>query len=121
MSKKILLIEDDSQLQKMYKQRFVEEGFEVISATGGKEGLRLVRQNTPALIILDIMLPGGMNGFDVLEILKKDKNLKAIPVVVLTNLATEGSVAREIGASDYLVKIENTADVVVEKVKNLLK
>lgn len=118
---KILLIEDDTLLQKLYQGKLADEGFKVVVTEKGKEGLQLVKTNGFDLIILDIMLPGGINGFDVLEVLKKDKALSQIPVIILTNLESEEKVAREIGAADYLIKVKVTPQQIVERVKKILK
>ena len=118
---KILLIEDDSQLVKLYQDVFVDAGFKVLTATTGKKGLEYARSENPDLILLDIMLPNGMNGFDVLEQLEKDGKLKRIPVFVLTNLDSEEKVAKEIGAADYIIKAHVDPSEVVERVKKVLK
>lgn len=117
MAQKVLIIEDDGEIQSLYKDRLTAEGFEVIQETSGNKGFFAAKDNNPDLIILDIMLPGGINGFDVLEKLKKDSRYKRIPVVVLTNLDSEEKVAREIGAVDYVVKANASLDEVVAKVK----
>lgn len=118
--KKILIVEDDIEAQDLYKQIFSAEGYEIVQAVNGQEGIQLTRTSNPDLIILDIMLPGGLNGFDVLEQLKRDENLKKIPVLILTNLDTEEKTARLIGAADYVVKTNVTLDQIVQKVKNHL-
>ncbi len=118
---KILFIEDDAQLVELYTGVLEDEGFVVLTAQTGNVGLSLARDKKPDLIILDIMLPGGMNGFDVLEQLEKDVELKKIPVVVLTNLDTEEKVAKEIGAKDYIVKAENDPKDVVQIIKKYLR
>jgi len=120
--KKILVIEDDSKLLNVYVQLFSGEGFEIIQAPTGQEGLEAAKKNSPNVIILDIMLPiGKMNGFDVLEQLKMDQNLKNIPVVILTNLDSEIKTAMSMGASDYLVKSNSSIDDIKQKVKKYLQ
>src|SRR3989344_3618292 len=120
--KKILIVEDDIQTQRVYHNKLTSVGYAVILAATGKEGLFSAKKIKPDLVILDIMLPGtGMNGFDVLEAMKKDSNLKNIPVLVLTNLDTEEKVAKEIGANEYLVKANISIDDLVEKVQSRLQ
>jgi two-component system alkaline phosphatase synthesis response regulator PhoP len=119
--KKILIIEDDTSLLKAYQEMFKLEGILVIGATTAQEGLTLVQSEKPDLIILDIMLPGGKNGFDVLEELKKNPATQKIPVVISTNLDSEEKVAREIGVCDYIVKANTTKDEVMKLVMNCLK
>ena len=87
--KKILVIEDDASLLKAYQEMFNPDEFRVIGASTGQEGLALTGSEKPDIILLDLMLPGGMNGFDVLERLKADPATKPIPVIVLTNLDSE--------------------------------
>lgn len=118
---KILLIEDDNLLQKLYQGKLTDEGFEVVVTDDGKKGLSLVKSGNFDLILLDIMLPGGINGFDVLESLKKDEILRQIPVIVLTNLDCEEKIAREIGAVDYFIKAKVTPAQIIAKIKEILK
>jgi CRP/FNR family transcriptional regulator, polysaccharide utilization system transcription regulator len=115
--KKILVIEDDHELQNDYKDVLESENFEVGQAYTGKEGVRMVSTFSPDLILLDIMLPQGLNGFDVLEIIKKNGSTQNIPVIILTNLDTEEKQARQIGAVDYIVKASSSIDQVVAKIK----
>lgn len=118
---KILLIEDDGSLQRLYKGKLADEGFEVNVAGDGKTGLDLAKSGSFDLILLDIMLPGGINGFDVLETLKKDSALSQIPVIVLTNLGSEEKVARDIGAVDYFIKAKITPAQLADRIKEILK
>lgn len=117
---KILIVEDDVQLLKAYEMLLTTEGYEVLTAAAGQIGYALAKSEKPDLIILDIMLPGGMNGFDVLEQLKLFEDTKNIPVLVMTNLESEERVAKTIGAVAYLVKVNTSNTQLVEKVKELL-
>lgn len=114
------MIEDDLQLQSLYREALASEHMTLVGATTGKEGLEKVLEDLPDLILLDIMLPGGMNGFDVAEQIKKDLKLRAIPIIVLTNLDSEQKSAEEIGANDYLVKSNTSIEQVVTKIKALV-
>ena len=84
--KKILIIDEDFSLFKIYNEMFSSDEVEVVGAKSGQEGLGMISSEKPDLIMLDIMLPGGMNGFDVLEQLEANPSTKTIPVIVLTNL-----------------------------------
>jgi len=119
---RILLIEDDSFLVEMYTTKFELEGFEVISAEDGKKGLDLALQEKPEIILLDILMP-KMDGFAVLEALKKDKTTLNIPVVLLTNLGQKDDVKKgfEKGAVGYLIKAHFMPSEVVDKIKKILK
>jgi len=118
--KKILIIEDDDILLSMYTKMLNKRGFEVLQAKNGKTAINLAQIKNPHLILLDIMLPGGLNGFDVLEQLKSNEKTKNIKVLILTNLDSEKKVAKEIGATDYLVKVDNNPASIVEKINELL-
>src|SRR5512141_2250993 len=102
--KKVLLVEDDLDIQRIYTEKLKNNGFNVILAPDASNGLQYAKAEKPNIILLDIMLPGKMNGFELLEILKKDDNLRKIPVIVMTNLDTEKKQALDIGANDYLIK-----------------
>ncbi len=121
MSKKVLIVEDDLSLQKILGEKLKKEGVEAISVQTGQQALNRIKTETPNLIVIDIMLPGGINGFDVLEQIKKNPVLKSIPVIVLTNLDTEQKTALDIGAVDYIVKTNISIDEVILKIKNQLQ
>src|SRR3989338_7973099 len=116
--KTILLIEDESALQKTIGDALSQEGFSILSALDGEAGLRLATEKRPNVILLDLILPKA-NGFDVLKSLKEQEATKDIPVVVLTNLESMEDIqkALDLGAMTYLVKSNYTLQEVVEKVK----
>lgn len=118
--KKILIIEDDIEVQDLYKQTFTKENLEVVQAFNGEDGINILKSQKPDMVLLDIMLPGGLNGFDVLEQIKRNENCKNIPVLILTNLDTEEKTAKSIGAVDYIVKSNVSLEQVVHRVKNIL-
>lgn len=122
MTKKILLIEDDENLIRSLTDFIKKEGFEIISAMNGEEGIKKAGIINPDLILLDIILP-KKNGFAVLEELKKDENLKNIPVVILTNLEEEKDIekALSLGAYTYLVKANYSLDDILKKVREILE
>ena len=118
---KVLIIDDDPELQKFYTEALAKEQISVLSAYTGKEGLIKARQEMPDLIVLDIMLPGGMHGFDVGKELRSDAKLSTIPVLVLTNLGEERENAERIGAVDYIVKSNASMESIVDKIKTLVQ
>jgi len=120
MTKKVLFIEDDQQLQDIYRSALSQKDILVIGAIDGKEGLEKVSTEKPDLIVLDIMLPSGISGFDVLEQLKANTLTKAIPVIVLTNLDSEEAVAKKIGAVDYKVKSNTSLAEIVDLIMKRL-
>src|SRR5271165_3773417 len=103
--KKILLIEDDSDLYSLLKYNLEKEGFLMSGQQTGKGAIELCRQVRPDLILLDIMLPDS-DGLDICKGIRKDADLAAIPVIFLTARASETDriVGLEIGANDYVVK-----------------
>lgn len=113
--KTILIVEDEPAQQEALKTK-LESTYRILTVRTVSDGWNTIQKEHPDLVILDIMLPGGMNGFDLLEKLKKDPQSAAIPVVVLTNLDTEEAAAREIGITDYLVKANTSIDVIAAKV-----
>ncbi len=122
MAKVILLIEDESALQKTFGEILGQEGYETVSALDGEIRLRLATSKKPDLILLDLVLP-KMHGFEVLKALKEDKETKNIPVIVLTNLEGIEDVEKtiELGATTYLVKAQYSLEEVVQKIKKALE
>lgn len=118
--KKILLIEDDPNIQQLYQEVLQREGFEVVLAKDGSNGLAQVRQSLFDLVILDIMLPGSMNGFDVLEEMRANQVTKNVPVMVLTNLDSERQTALSIGAQEYFVKADLPMEELIGHVRKLV-
>ena len=115
---KILLIEDEEMLANMYEVKFNNEGFDIVKALDGAEGLEKSKTINPDFILLDIIMP-KMDGFSVLTALKEDPKTKDIPVLLLTNLGQDEDITRgnELGAVGYLVKANITPSEVVEAVK----
>lgn len=117
----VLLVEDDTFLSGMYVKKLNIEGFDVQLASDGEEGLRETKAVLPDIVLLDIVLP-KMDGFHVLEGIKKDEKTKKIPVILLTNLGQKEDVDRglTLGAADYLIKAHFMPSEVVDKVKKLI-
>lgn len=118
MSKKILIVDDEHDVQKILGDKIKSEGFEVESAFDGEDALKKVNKEKPDLILLDIIMP-RMDGISFLHELKKDPELDAIPVIMLTNLSSKEKVQEsvEAGVRDYLVKAHYTLGEVIKKVK----
>jgi len=116
--KKILLVEDDKYILRAYKDGLTRAGLEVITASDGMEAMRSVKLYKPDLILLDLILP-IKNGFEVLEEMKMDDELKNIPVVILSNLGQDSDIekGKALGAIDYLIKTSLSMKEVIEKVK----
>jgi DNA-binding response OmpR family regulator len=118
MQPKILMIEDDEQIRRMYAEAFGAQGFNCDMAEDGMEGIKKAQQNKPDLILLDIMMP-NVDGLSVLAQMKKDPNLSSIPVVILSNLSTQEGInkAMELGAKEYVNKSSVKPRDVIEKVR----
>lgn len=103
--KKILLIEDDTDLFSLLKYNLEKEGFALTGSQTGRGALELCRQVRPDLILLDIMLPDS-DGLDICKRIRQDPDLAATPVIFLTARASETDriVGLELGANDYVVK-----------------
>ncbi|MFC1662813.1 response regulator transcription factor [Patescibacteria group bacterium] len=117
----IVLVEDDSFLAGMYVAKLEMEKFRVHLAGDGNIGLKKIVEIKPDIILLDIVLP-KMDGFAVLEKIKKEKDLKNIPVILLTNLGQRDDVEKglALGASDYLIKAHFMPSEVIDKIKRLV-
>ncbi|PIS05386.1 MAG: response regulator [Candidatus Buchananbacteria bacterium CG10_big_fil_rev_8_21_14_0_10_42_9] len=119
---KVLLVEDDDTLIDMYKMRFDAEGFDLTVVKDGTTGIDTALQGGWDVILLDVMLP-KVDGFMILEEVKKNANTKNAKVILLTNLGQESDKKKgeEMGASGYLVKANFTPSQVVDKIKEIIK
>lgn len=119
---KILIVEDDPFLLKMYIKKLQVEGFEVETAKDGEDGLAKIKSFLPDLVLMDIMLP-KLSGLEAIEKAKADPLIKNIPILVLSNLSasadTETAVKK--GAVGYLIKSDYTPSQVIDKIKQFLK
>lgn len=118
--KKIVFVEDEIKFQKTLKDLFQAEGFDLISAYDGEEGLRTIKDRQPDLVLLDLILP-KKNGFDVLRELKRAPETAKIPVIILTNLEGIKDVeqALSLGAHTYLVKANYSLSDLLNKIKEI--
>ena len=119
--KHILLIEDDPFLIDIYTTKLKEAGYSVETAEDGDEGLRMIKEKKPDLVLLDVVLP-NFNGWEILRKIKKDDNFKDLKIVVLSNLGEKDEVEKglKLGATKYLVKAHYTPSEVIKEVKKIL-
>jgi DNA-binding response OmpR family regulator len=105
----------------MYEEKLAREGFRVLKAVDGEEGLKLALEHKVDLILLDLLLP-RVSGFEMLARLRQDESGKNIPVIALTNVAeaTEREKVLELGAKEYLVKAMQTPEEVVKCIRKYL-
>ncbi len=118
---KILIIEDEETLQKALQEILLQENYEVVSALDGELGFKMASSEMPDMILLDLILP-KMDGFEVLEALRKDEKTKKIPIIILTNLGGTEDVQKALvlGATNYVVKADHDLSEIVEKVKEVI-
>ncbi|MBP6975829.1 MAG: response regulator [Candidatus Moranbacteria bacterium] len=118
----VCIVDDDANIQEIYRVKFESEGFETIAALNGDEGLALIKSQHPDIVLLDLQMP-VKDGIEVLESLKRDPELSRIPVVVLSNQDNQESF-RRIGELDatrfYLVKSLTTPQKAVDVVREVL-
>jgi len=120
MSKKILVIDDETELLKAISIRLKASGYEVITAQDGQEGLEKAKSSNPDLIVLDILMP-KMDGYEVCRLLKFDEKYKSIPVIMLTAKAQDidKTMGKKVGVDDYITKPFETQDL-VDKIKKYI-
>jgi DNA-binding response OmpR family regulator len=116
--KKILIIEDEAVLGELLLQKFNAEGYRAFWEVDGEAGLKKIRKIRPDMVLLDILMP-KKDGYEVLEEIHKDKMLKNIPVVVISNSGQPTEVKRilELGVKDYIVKAQFNPTEVLDKVR----
>jgi len=121
MEKKILIVEDEVSMAKALEEKFQLEGFSVVYAKNGKEGLEIAEKEKPDIILLDIVMP-VMDGITMLKNMKEIEDIKDIPVIILTNLSDNEKLSEAManGSYYYLVKSDWKIQNVVEKVKEKL-
>ncbi|MBU0708235.1 response regulator [Patescibacteria group bacterium] len=119
--KKILIVEDEAPASKILSDVLAREGFKVIETRNGEEGLDAALREYPAVIILDILMP-GMDGLTVARKLREDEWGALVPIVLLTNVGTSQQEAEEIDSDIiYLVKTEWKLEKVVQVVKEIIE
>lgn len=119
---KVLLVEDDLPLVRMYEVVLKRAGFEVLNALEGEEGLAKMKAENPDVVLLDLVMP-KKDGFTVLKELQEDSALSKIPILCLSVLHQAEDIERalHLGAVDFLVKTEVTPEEIVSRVKKHLK
>ena len=120
MNKTILIIEDDPNLLKLIKYNLEKEGYSVITATSGVEGLQLARTAVPDLLIVDVLLP-RMDGFTISRMVKFDERYKHIPIIALTGQVSlkDREIGQKAGVDVYLTKPYDPQEL-LNKVRELL-
>jgi CheY-like chemotaxis protein len=119
--RRILVAEDDRFLRRAAEMALKRQGYTVLTAADGEEALRAARSVLPDLILLDLIMP-KLNGFDVLQALKKDAPTAHIPVIILSNLGQDRDVQQAIdaGAAAYFIKTDLSLQALGQRVEEVL-
>jgi DNA-binding response OmpR family regulator len=114
--KALLVVEDDKLLGKEITEELIDAGYEVFWARDGREAFEALNAQEVGFVYLDLMLPGEMDGFEILRRMKLEDKYKNIPVVILSNLGQMNEIDRAmgLGASDYVIKANIDLDKLVE-------
>ncbi|HDZ54647.1 MAG TPA: response regulator [Candidatus Nealsonbacteria bacterium] len=121
IKKRILLIDDDSFIRKMYKERLLADGFIVDEAENGRDGLEKVNSGDYDFVLLDVVMP-DMTGVEVLKKIRANNKLDTLQVIILSALGQELDIkeALNAGAKEYIVKDKTTPRELVERLRNLI-
>lgn len=119
--KKILIVDDSNFFAAIINQALSQEGYNVIRASGGEDGLRLVREEKPDLVLLDIVMP-DLSGFEVCRILRSADSNNLMPIIILSGQDNHDDmlIGLDLGADDYIVKPFDNRELLC-RVKNTLK
>jgi len=121
MGKKILIVDDDTDLLELLSYTFTQAGFSVATGTNGVDALKMARSLSPDLIMLDLILP-ELDGFTVCETLRRERATAGIPIIMLTRLTSQLNRVAGLGcgANDYLMK-PVTPEYLLSRIELLLR
>lgn len=119
--KKIMWVEDDKFLNDIISRKLSATKCAFMHAAEGEEAIRMITENLPDIVLLDIVLP-GMDGFEILKRLKTEPTTKHIPVIMLSNLGQQSNdeKAKTMGATRFLVKATVTLDDIIQQIKEVI-
>jgi CheY-like chemotaxis protein len=122
IGKKVFLVEDDKFFVDLVAKKLSSSNFLFACAYTGEDALAAIEKENPDIILLDVILPGKMTGFDVIEQIKKNDKLKNIPVIFLSNMSNPPDIDRgmKLGAFRYLVKSSVAPSDLVEQLESML-
>ncbi len=122
ISKTILIIEDEESLSMAFKKSFELKGFKVLVADNGVDGLELIKDVRPDIVILDLIIP-QMNGEEVLGEMNKENLTDIVPVIVVSNKSDGASLykCKKLGAREYLIKVNVNLDDILAVIDQVLK
>ena len=118
LATKVLIVEDDRYISKMYQLKLALDGMNVQTSENGRNGVEKLKEFKPDIVLLDILMP-EMDGFELLKVAKSDPETADIPILILSNLGSEDHIQKglSLGACGYIVKSQYTPSQVVEKIK----
>ena len=121
MKQKVLVVEDDKDIQEIIEYNFTSEGYEVITCSDGEDAVDLIRHETPDLVILDWMLP-NLSGSEILRQVRSSKKIRKTPIIMLTARTEEIDKLKafDTGADDYITKPFSNAELIA-RTKALLR
>lgn len=116
----VFVIEDSRYIAEAYKTKFESNGYAARFAYDGKEAIAMLKTFTPDVIILDIVMPNS-DGFDVMKVLRDNRRLAKIPVIVATNLGDNKSIdkAHSLGSNEYVVKSELSLSDIANRINEI--
>jgi|WetSurMetagenome_2_1015567.scaffolds.fasta_scaffold01501_11 DNA-binding response OmpR family regulator len=119
---KILIVEDDQFLSNIYATIFTKKNFQVLTAGTGEEGWTLAEKEKPNVVLLDILLPGSMNGLSVLKKMRENEITLNIPVIILSNCDDDSTISEglKLGANGYFIKTQANPDDVYRNVMTFI-
>ena len=120
MSKTILVVEDDVQFYTLYGTELQTRGYKVSNVSDGSLAVQAIKDQSPDLVLLDLVLP-GRNGLDILREIRSQQEFENLKVVILTNYGGEENVstALELGATDYVMKYKIVPSELADKIASL--
>lgn len=120
---RILIVEDDEIIYKMYQKLLQNHGYDVKIATDGEEGLKIALEEHPDLVLLDIIMP-KMDGMTMLKQLRQDEWGKNVKVIILTNLDPSDNILQGVVADHptyYMIKSNTKPEEILEHIKEVIK
>jgi len=120
--KKVMWVEDDLFLSSLISKKFSDQGCNLEFATTGQAALDALEKSTPDVLLLDVMLPGGVDGFEVLKQVKANPKLKNVPVILFSNLNQEEDIDKgmKLGASRFIIKATVALDDIIREVQEVV-
>lgn len=119
MKKKLLWLEDDALLGVVLSKALESTEFELVHVRDGREAMETLKEIVPDVIMVDLLIPGELDGFGVLKAISEDSRLKDIPKIVLSNLSNQVDInrARHFGANIFIVKATSSLDLIIDQLR----